>query len=69
MREGLSEFEALKTITINPARHLGIEDRVGSIEIGKDADLVLSHGCPMDMRVKPEVVFGSGKIIFSASSV
>lgn len=69
MREGLSEFEALKTITINPARHLGIEDRVGSIEVGKDADLVLSHGCPMDMRVKPKVVFGSGQIIFSALSV
>lgn len=64
MREGLSEFEALKTITINPARHLGIADRVGSIEAGKDADLVLAHGCPMDMRVKPEVVFGNGRIIF-----
>jgi len=66
MREGLSEFEALKTITINPARHLGIEDRVGSIEVGKDADLVLSRGCPMDMRVKPEVVFSDGKVIYTA---
>lgn len=64
MREGLSEFEALKTITINPAKHLGIEDRVGSIEAGKDADLVLACGCPMDMRVKPKVVFGNGQIIF-----
>ena len=66
MREGLDEFEALKTITINPAKHLGIADRVGSIEVGKDADLVLAHGCPMDMRVKPEIVFGNGKIIYSA---
>lgn len=64
MREGLSEFEALKTITINPAKHLGIADRVGSIEVGKDADLVLAHGCPMEMTVRPEVVFSDGKIIF-----
>ncbi len=64
MREGLDEFEALKTITINPARHLGIADRVGSLEVGKDADLVLARGCPMDMRVKPEIVFGNGQIIF-----
>ncbi len=64
MREGLDAFEALKTITINPAKHLGIADRVGSIEVGKDADLVLTHGCPMEMTVRPEVVFGDGKIIF-----
>lgn len=64
MREGLDDFEALKTITINPAKHLGIADRVGSIEVGKDADLVLAHGCPMEMTVRPEVVFSDGKIIF-----
>ena len=64
MREGLSEFEALKTITINPARHLGVEDRVGSIEVGKDADFVLAHGCPMETSVCPQVVFGDGEIIF-----
>ena len=34
-------FAALQAITINPARHLGIEDRVGSIEVGKDADFVV----------------------------
>ena len=64
MREGLDAFETLKTITINPAKHLGIAERVGSIEVGKDADLVLAHGCPMEMTVRPEVVFGDGKIIF-----
>ena len=66
MREGLSEFEALKTITINAARHLGVEDRVGSIEAGKDADLVLAYGCPMEMYAKPQAVFGDGKIIYTA---
>ena len=61
MREGLGEFEALQTITINPAKHLGIENRVGSIEVGKDADLVISKGCPMQITVKPEAVFLDGK--------
>ena len=57
MREGLDEFRALQTITINPAKHLGIDHRVGSIEVGKDADLVVARGCPMQMTVKPEAVF------------
>ncbi len=61
MREGLDEFEALKTITINPAKHLGIDNCVGSIEIGKDADIVICNGCPMNITVKPEAVFLNGK--------
>lgn len=61
MREGLDEFEALKTITINPAKHLGIEECVGSIEVGKDADIVICNGCPMSMTVKPKAVFLNGK--------
>lgn len=65
MREGLDEFRALQTITINPARHLGIENRVGSIEVGKDADLVVARGCPMQMTVKPEAVFVNGQMIYS----
>ena len=64
MREGLSEFEALQTITINPAKHLRIEDRVGSIEVGKDADLVLTKGCPMQITVKPEVIFVDGSLVY-----
>ena len=60
MREGLDEFEALKTITINPARHLGIEKRVGTIEVSKDADIVICDGCPMSMTVKPMAVFING---------
>lgn len=64
MREGATEFEALKTITINPAKHLGIADRVGSIEKGKDADLVITKGCPMEMTVKPEAVFLNGELVY-----
>lgn len=65
MREGLDEFRALQTITINPARHLGIDHKVGSIEVGKDADLVIARGCPMQITVKPEAVFVNGKLVYS----
>ncbi len=65
MREGLDEFRTLQTITINPAKHLGIDTVVGSIEVGKDADLVITKGCPMQMTVKPEAVFVSGKMVYS----
>ena len=60
MRYGLDEFRALQTVTINAAKHLGVQDRVGSIEEGKDADLVLSKGCPFSMTVRAEHVFIDG---------
>ena len=60
MREGLDEFNALKTITINAAKHIGVADRVGSVEVGKDADLVIAKGCPMQISVKPQTVFVNG---------
>lgn len=47
VKAGMDPFSALKAITINPAKHLGIEDRVGSLEVGKDADIVLADGNPM----------------------
>ncbi|MBR5560224.1 MAG: amidohydrolase [Clostridia bacterium] len=42
---GMDPFHALQAITINPAKHGGIEDRVGSLEVGKDADIVVTDGC------------------------
>jgi len=60
MREGISPFEALQTITINPAKHLGIADRVGSLEVGKDADIVVTDGFPLQTSVKPKAVFVNG---------
>lgn len=42
IKAGMEPFAALQSITINPARHIGVEDRVGSIEVGKDADIILS---------------------------
>ena len=47
VKAGMDPFAALQAITINPARHLGIEDRVGSLRVGKDADLVLADGDPL----------------------
>ncbi len=44
IKSGMEPFEALKAITINPARHIGIEERVGTLEVGKDADIVLADG-------------------------
>ena len=61
VREGLSPDDALKTLTINPAKILGVEDRLGSIEEGKDADLVVWSGDPLDARNRAERVFIKGR--------
>jgi imidazolonepropionase-like amidohydrolase len=44
VKSGMDRYEALKAITINPAKHLGVADRVGSLEAGKDADIILTSG-------------------------
>ena len=62
-KAGLDEFEALKAITINPAKHLGIEDRVGSIEPGKDADLIITDGSPLKTETKIETILLNGEIM------
>lgn len=61
---GLSEEEALKTATINPAIQLGIDHRVGSIEVGKDADLVIWSGHPLSTYSRVETTFIEGEIYF-----
>ena len=60
-KAGMAEDDALAAITINPARHLGIEDRVGSLEVGKDADLVLTDGCPFQVETEVKSVYINGK--------
>lgn len=47
VKAGMDPFKALQAITINPARHIGVDARVGSLEAGKDADIVLCDGDPM----------------------
>ncbi|HXG34424.1 MAG TPA: amidohydrolase family protein [Bryobacteraceae bacterium] len=61
---GLTEDEALSLITINPARQLEIDSRVGSIEPGKDADLVLFDRHPLSSYAKVQKVFIDGELYF-----
>lgn len=63
VRDGMDHTEALKAITIYPAEIAGISDRVGSIEVGKDADLVLYRGDPLTVAAKPDCVIIGGKVI------
>ncbi len=63
VREGMDPEEALKAITINPAKICGIDDQVGSIEVGKDADLVVFDANPLEMTAKPKLVIANGEIV------
>ncbi|WP_433742652.1 amidohydrolase [Falsibacillus pallidus] len=65
VREGLPLQKALEGITILPARNLKVEDRIGSIEEGKDADIVLWNGHPFDFMSKPVMTVINGEIAFS----
>ncbi len=65
---GLSPEEAIRFITINPAIQLAIDDRVGSIEAGKDADLVIWSGDPLSTMSRCEQVFIDGREYFSLNS-
>ena len=62
-KAGLSEAEALRCVTINPAEILGIDDKVGSLEAGKDADIVIWSGHPFDFYSEVEEIFINGKKI------
>ncbi len=62
---GLAEIEALKAITIYPAQIYGIDKRVGSLEAGKDADLVICRGNPLTRDGVIEKVFVNGEITYS----
>ncbi len=63
IKEGLGEFEALKALTITAAKLNGIEDRVGSLEVGKDADIVIWDGPIFDIMTRPEMVIIDGQIV------
>ena len=61
---GLDESQALALVTLNPARQLGIDHRVGSIEVGKDADLVLYDGHPLSVFSVVQKTFVDGDLYF-----
>lgn len=66
VKNGMEEFDALKAITINAARHIGIEDRVGSLEEGKDADIVIAGGDPLISDTDIEMVIVDGRLVVGA---
>jgi imidazolonepropionase-like amidohydrolase len=63
---GMPFEEALKSITLNPSKLLGIDNRVGSIEVGKDADLVLYNGDPFEYTTKVCTVFIDGDEVYDS---
>jgi imidazolonepropionase-like amidohydrolase len=65
VKEGLDPQTALAAITINPARIAGIDDRLGSIEVGKDADLVIWSGDPLDVHSRVERALIEGSQIYA----
>jgi imidazolonepropionase-like amidohydrolase len=67
-QEALPEKIALEAITINPAGILNIDHRVGSLEKGKDADIVVMNGHPLDMDSKVESVYVNGSLVYERLS-
>ncbi len=61
----MTEERALEAITINPAKVLGIDNRVGSIEVGKDADLVIWDGSPLEINSNVVCTIIDGKVVYS----
>lgn len=64
VREGMPEDEALKAITLNAAEIIGVADRVGSLEVGKDADVVVFSGHPLDYLTVVELVVVDGQVAY-----
>jgi imidazolonepropionase-like amidohydrolase len=64
VKEGLDRQTALRSVTINPARIIGVADRLGSLTVGKDADLVIWSGDPLDVMSRAEVAFIGGREIY-----
>jgi imidazolonepropionase-like amidohydrolase len=58
---GLSKEEALKAVTLYAAQIFGIADRVGSLEVGKDATLIVTTGDPLEIRTQVEMAFIEGR--------
>ncbi|MFO7867623.1 MAG: amidohydrolase family protein [Candidatus Aminicenantes bacterium] len=65
VKYGMDPLEALKAITINPARLIGMDHRIGSLEAGKDADVVIFDGDPFSLQTSVVKVFINGKEVFS----
>lgn len=64
VKDGLDFTEAIKMLTINPAKAIGLGDRLGSITIGKDADIVIFDGNPLEIRSKVQKTIVGGVICY-----
>ena len=67
MRYGLNREDALKAITLNPAWILGVDDRVGSLDVGKDADIAIFSKDPFDIYTRVEKTLVDGKVVYDRS--
>ena len=65
VKHGLDRDSALRSLTINPARIVGVDDRLGSLEVGKDADVAIWSGDPLDVLSRVERAFIDGSEIYS----
>ncbi len=63
VKHGMDPFEALKAITIHAAKHIGVEERIGSLEEGKDADIVIANGDPLISDTTIEKVLVDGVLV------
>ena len=66
---GLDEIVAMEAITIQPARALGVDDRIGSLEVGKDADIVIKKGSLLDVTTAVDLVLINGRIVYQRKGV
>ncbi len=64
---GMSEEEAWKMVTLNPAKLLHLDDRMGSVKVGKDADIVLWSDNPLSIKAKVELTMIDGKVLYSSA--
>jgi imidazolonepropionase-like amidohydrolase len=64
VQNGMPYEKALEALTINPARMLGVDDRIGSLAVGKDADIVLYRGDPLEITSPVDRVFISGRLVY-----
>ncbi len=67
-RLGADSYQMLKAMTIHPARVFGLDDRIGSLEVGKDADVVMYTGDPLDPRTHVECVWIEGTVEYGRVS-
>ncbi len=65
---GMDKDAALRAITLTPAEMLGVAGRIGSLQVGKDADLVILNGPPLDIRSRVEMVMIDGRVVFNRKS-